>query len=243
MAIFKGKFGKKIKRVLPYLVAGLLIGSFIRLGFWQLSRADEKESIQAALSQSQTQPPLELLAFQSQANYTPVILYGEFDQRKIYLENQLIDGQHGVHVYMPFLMQLGEPAVLVNRGWYAMPVNQLLEVPVLERASFITGLLRSPPRVGLEIGQLQMNQDEWPQSVPYLQLDTISNALKLTLSEQILLSTETWDDGLLRDWKLRSMPPVKHRAYAMQWFTMAAAVLILLVVVVRASRKRHKIQV
>lgn len=242
MLIFKGKLGKKIKRGLPYLVAGVLIGSFIRLGLWQLSRAEEKEAIEQALQNSQAQAPFELRRYQPQTDYSAVRLYGEFDERQIHLVNQLVEGQHGVHVYMPFVLQLGGPVVLVNRGWIAMPVNQSTAVLGLDHPDSINGMLRSAPRVGIELGDVILQQDQWPQSVPYLQLEELADALKMPLAEQILLSTESSDDGLLRDWQLKSMPPVKHRAYALQWFTMAAAVFILMVVVVRASRKRHNIQ-
>ncbi len=234
----KGKRRYSLRRILPYLVAGFLIGGFIRLGYWQLSRADQKESIMAAISTSEGKHPIALDRYQHQSEYQPVILYGDFDPRQILLENQLVDGQRGVHVYMPFRPEAGDKTVLVNRGWFPAPVGETLTLPSLSTPSQVEGLLRLPPRVGIQLGEVSLDSNQWPQSMPYLDMGKLSDALNLPLAEQILLSTERSDDAMLRDWKLRSMPPEKHRAYALQWFTMAAAVLILLIVVVRSSRRK-----
>lgn len=235
----KGNRRFSLRRAIPYLVAGFLIGGFIRLGYWQLSRADEKEAIMAALSVSADMRPINLDRYQLQSDYQPVVLFGRFDDRQIILENQLVDGRRGVHVYMPFRPEAGEQAVLVNRGWYPAPVGQQLALPELAMPVQIEGMLRSPPRVGVQLGEVTLYPDQWPQHMPYLDMAKLENALKIPLAEQILLSTERSDDSLLRDWKLRSMPPEKHRAYALQWFTMAAAVLILLIVVVRSARRKN----
>lgn len=225
-------------RGLPWLVAGVLIGSFIRLGFWQLSRAEQKEAIVAAIEQGRQQAPIRMDRYRPVEDYTPVSLQGRYDERAILLDNQIVDSRRGVHVYMAFQPDDGGPAVLVNRGWRALGVTEQISLDRLKPAARVSGLMRAPPKVGMRLGEVDLNRNSWPQSLPYLDLAAIEAALERPVAEQILLLTDDQDDDLLRDWQLKTMPPAKHRAYALQWFTMAAAVFILALVVHFSSRRR-----
>ncbi len=231
--------GQIIQRTIPWLVAGLLIGSFIRLGLWQLNRAEQKEAIAAAIEVGQQGAPIRMQRYSQVDDYTPVRLDGQFDERAILLDNQIVESMRGVHVYMPFLPADGGPAVLVNRGWRQLGVTQQINLEALRTPVEVSGLMRSPPRVGMRLGEVNLISTQWPQSLPYLDMTAIETALGLPLAEQILLLTDEADDGLLRDWQLKTMPPAKHLAYALQWFTMAGAVFILALVVHFSSRRRR----
>ena len=133
----------------------------------------------------------------------------------------------------------------MNLGWVAREVNADSVLSLDLSAPSIQGMLREPPRVGLRLGEVSLDGDAWPKSLPYLDMEAIEIALKMDLAEQILMSTDATQDGFVQDWSLQNMPPEKHRAYALQWFSMAAAIVIILIVLnrrvfMRKGKSKHE---
>ena len=92
-----------------------------RLGVWQLSRADEKITLQAAVEQQALQPLLEALPDDAQPaptwHHRRVRLQGRWSSpHTVYLDNRQMNGRPGFFVVTPLVLADGR-AVLVQRGW------------------------------------------------------------------------------------------------------------------------------
>lgn len=109
----------------------LLAAVFVRLGFWQIHRLEERHhSNQVSSARLEAEPvPLEnLLAsigddFES-LQYHRVILSGVYStSQEVLIRSQVELGQAGFHVITPLVLDDGS-AVLVNRGWVPLVMDQ-----------------------------------------------------------------------------------------------------------------------
>ncbi|MFY9512097.1 MAG: SURF1 family protein, partial [Rubrivivax sp.] len=107
------------------LLAATLLGTALtaRLGVWQLDRAAQKNTLQAALDQRRALPPLpaaELALAEPQAaaqHHRSIVLEGRWmAERTVYLDNRQMNGRPGFYAVTPLLLADGT-AVLVQRGW------------------------------------------------------------------------------------------------------------------------------
>lgn len=204
-----------------------LLPLLIALGFWQLQRAEEKAAMNAAIDarlsaqpRSLTNNAAELKQWQT---YTPVRLLGHYTNEFYYLDNRTRGGRVGYEILQLFVS--GKQRWLVNRGW--MPAGsdraQLPQVAYPLAAKVIIGFLYPVAEASAS-----------PQSGPaqpgarVQQLDTgLTAGLELARPAWCLRLSADSDTALVTDWQLINMPPQRHRAYAAQWFAMAAALVIL----------------
>ncbi len=90
--------------------------TLIKLGLWQLSRAEEKAELSNLLMQRSEMEYLRIDHLPSDPRWYRLTLRGYFDtSRAILLDNQVRKGQVGYQLYVPFLSQQRE--LLVNLGW------------------------------------------------------------------------------------------------------------------------------
>lgn len=107
------------------LIAAVLViaGSAVcvRLGFWQLSRMEEKRALNESFARSLEAPPIDAtrdLPPLAALHGRRVRVRGRFDERhQILLRGREEGGLPGVQVVTPLLPEDGSAAVLVNRGW------------------------------------------------------------------------------------------------------------------------------
>lgn len=218
-------------RWIPPLLGVLLIAFFLHLGRWQLNRADEKRAILAA---AEAAPTLHWGDWQeAPARYAQVSLSGQFDsQRHVLLDNQVLNGRPGVHVFTPFKLSPaecpGRPCwVLVNRGWLALSADrQLPDIPTPGEVIHIRAQVNQPPQVGLRLGQQQaLDSRHWPQLMTYLDPPLVAAAMNLSLPGWILQLNADSPGGFDgRDWPVVNFGPEKHLSYAYTWFSLAFTV-------------------
>jgi cytochrome oxidase assembly protein ShyY1 len=219
----------KLLRWWPLALTLVLAGSFVRLAFWQLQRAGEKEAMLADFDRGQQSSPMQLVAWQPMPRFVSIGIDGQYlEQPVILLDNQIRDTRLGVYVLQLFRPDGGGPLMLVNRGWMAVDSKRRVgQVSRRSGALTLTGLLADPPRPGMRLGQVTLLDQAEPQRVPWIDLDDLSALLKMPLASQILLSTDKNDAGLIKQWQPQMMPADKHRAYALQWLCMAIAIVII----------------
>jgi surfeit locus 1 family protein len=146
-----------------------------------------------------------------------------------------------VHVLTPFRLA-GGGHLLVNRGWLPMPADRRslpgFETDAAERT--IRGVLRQPPAGGPRLGEADdLRADQWPQLVTYLDPDRIAEVMGLDLPPRILHLDAADSSGFAgREWQAAVMRPAVHGAYALQWFALAAAALVIWIVL-GVRRGRH----
>jgi len=232
-------FRPSIKLTLVLLALAVV---FFRLGLWQWDRKAEKvllfESFEnapvmtMAQALSGTEP---FVRVEAEGRYDPV--------RHTLLDNRIFKSRAGVHVLTPFTLPDGS-AILVNRGWLPLAADRrsLPEFNTNPAEQRISGILTRPviggPRVG---GADELRTDHWPQLMTYLDLDSISAATGQSLEPWILLLGADDPDGFEdRQWQAAVMEPKVHGAYALQWFSLAAAAMVIWVVLgVRRARQSN----
>jgi len=205
----------------------------IALGNWQSGRAEEKRALGSQLERSLAAPPLELPATPISAQdfvFKRVAARGEWlPTRSIYLDNKQRHGQVGYEVVTP--LKLG-PAmhVLVNRGWFVRGASGLRSPEGEVRVEGIA--LARLPRA-LRLG------DESKSRVRQ-NLDIAEFAAETGLALQPIVIEQRSDgrDGLLREWPRPDLGVDMHASYALQWYSLAALAIVLLVVL--SFRKREK---
>lgn len=221
-----------------WTLALLGIALFTWLGFWQSDRAVEKQAMLDAAAQAlepQDPKPLALAvdASRSQA-YDWAAGRGEFaDTGPLWLDNQQRNGRSGVHAYRIFNPDQGVP-LLVDLGWLPLPGDRRL--PAIARPSGpmkIRGLLTTPPSPGIAIGEGLVAQDGgWLLTRVDMGRIAAQVGLERPLAPRVLRLDPTLPLGYERDLELlaNTLPPDRHRGYALQWFGLALTVLIVALV-------------
>ncbi len=226
-------------------VAGALL--FIRLGVWQLHRADEKEQILRRYATAQTTAPRDFAAVASNPPvdaFARIRVHGQYLADRLYLlDNPKHDQRGGVEVYAPLRLRNESRLLLVDLGF--LPGNgtdqapQLPPLPTGEQE--LQGLYVPAPGVGFEMGGNALaRQTRWPKTTVYLDLPQVAADLGATLYPQVLLLDADPSSIYVREHTIdfSSMPPARHRAYAFQWFTFAVAAVVILLVLHRRRPSR-----
>ena len=231
------------------LFTALLLPVFIGLGFWQLQRAAEKAELATAfeLRRQQSPAPLAGLAGRTEDElaYLPVALRGEFlPERYFLLDNRVQGGRFGNEVLGVMRMADSGQLVLVNRGWIeADPARlSLPAVPPVRGEVKLFGHIYVPPGEPYLLGE-QTLPPGWPKRVQAVQPDLLARALEAAggSSGELFPWSVRLDGGqaaaLQVDWQVVNVSPAKHRGYAVQWFTMALALVVIFIL--RSSNLWH----
>lgn len=216
------------KRAVPPLAGVLLILLFVRLGFWQLDRAQQKIDMQQAFDQPashvQVSGKLEPVAFQSirsQGRYLA--------DKQVLIDNAILGGQLGYYVISALEYSAAEPLLLVNRGWIRKGVNQtgLPDVELDDIAMSIQGKAGHLPRVAIRPGEAFANHSLWPRIAVWPTADDIAAELGRDVLPYVLLLDPDQNQGYLRRWQPPQSGPSTHYGYAFQWFAMAITVFVI----------------
>jgi len=214
--------------------AFVLAAIFVLLGQWQLGRAREKESMVALVERAERLAPRRLAAGVVPGPGRPVrvVARGYFDpSHEVLLDNQTHAGQAGVRVLTPFRIEGSASQLLVDRGW--LPVDSTTRRPAAIAApsngeTELRGLLTALPGVGVRMGDGAIAFGTEPPLLAYLDQSMLRSALGDGLVAGLLRLDADLPDGFLRDYQPvpASMPPARHRGYALQWFALAATVVL-----------------
>lgn len=216
------------------LLAAALLGTALtaRLGVWQLDRAAQKNTLQAALDSRRALPPLpaaELAASEPQAaaqHHRAVVLEGRWmADRTVYLDNRQMNGRPGFFVVTPLLLADGT-AVAVQRGWLprdAAERTHIVAPATPETLVQVAGRIAPPPGrlyefAGAASGPIRQNLD----------LAAFGQEIGRRLRPVSVVQEDgplTPNDGLLRQWPRPAADVHKHYGYAFQWFALATLIL------------------
>jgi surfeit locus 1 family protein len=239
------------------LAGGLLVllvaAVCVRLGFWQLSRLDERRSRNEQFREALALPPIHLtgdtlahlLESPEDFVYRRAIVSGSpRSDEEVVWRGRSLGGRPGVNVLTPFRMDAGV-TVLVNRGWAPAADAATVDLSVLREpaASHPTGVLiplpdapgRAHPAT-IEAGGTKSISVQVPDRAELanrsgtpilpLYLQQIPAAGDLRLPVRLPLPNLS-DEG-------------SHLGYALQWFSFAAIALLGFAAVLwTQSRKRR----
>lgn len=216
-----------------------LLYTMISLGFWQLDRADFKETLQQKIEQRKNLPALgldELPLPVDDRRYVPAKFYARFDtQHSFLLDNKTFNGHVGYDVYTPAKISATR-AVLVARGFVEMGETreQLPDITTPAGNIEVRGLLDLPPSRALILAKNVQQTEHWPAVLQYVDLDELSAVLGYELYDMVLWLEDdpTMENGVFEyDLPVLNLNAAKNNGYAFQWFAMSLALLLIYIVV------------
>lgn len=234
------------KFVMITLATLVAVGVTASLGFWQLSRAAQKQASQAAEDAQSAKSPLTADALMAASNpmgflHQRAHLRGKWVPKStVFLDNRPMDGRVGFLVIMPFVLDSGGGAIAVQRGWVPRGFEDRYLLPKIDMPNGVVeieGRMTLPPSDLYSLGKPTAGLIRQNLNLPQFRLETGLPLLPLTLQQ-----TGASPDGLLRDWPLVNLGVEKNYGYAAQWFCMATlfAALYLWFQVIRRFMKRPK---
>lgn len=216
------------------LLTAVLLPGLLALGIWQLQRADEKRTLEAAYRTQQQRPPLDyagLRNLEENLAYRRVKLRGRFlDEPTIFLDNRLSKGRFGYQVVSGFKPETGAQIVLVNRGWVVGDPGRraLPDLPLPRGVLEITGHVYVPTGRPFQLASPEP-PTEWPAVMQVLDPYEVAVAAGEAVYPLEIRLDEGSRAALAIAWPLVNMSPDKHQGYAVQWFAMAMALVGILV--------------
>lgn len=232
----------------PSLFAVLLtiagIAAFSVLGAWQLRRAAYKETVLARFHQAASAPLVDLagaVADRVPGTYPHVGVSGRFDGQRVYiLDDRVHAGRLGVMVFVPFAPDGSSRTLLVDLGFLAKPGPGSTDLPELppipDHAVTLTGIYAPPPLPGLKLGGNPLPREtDWPKLLTWIDTGQIAADLHAQVYPHVLLLDPDAHSAYLRTWTANVMPPARHRAYALQWFSFAIASIVMFLVMHRVK--------
>lgn len=210
--------------LIPTIVILLGMGLLARLGMWQLERLAERREENRQLTAVLTAAPLNLNEPYDEADLVKdreVVVTGAFlPDEQLVLLLQTWQGQAGVHLVTPLLIEGEETAVLVDRGW--IPERDYLAgdlTPYAPQDGTIRGYL-TPSRPYLDTAQRPTTpQSEWYRlDIPAIQPQLSTPLLPFYIAQQP-------DDNAAPPFRAErevDLSEGSHLSYAGQWFLFCA---------------------
>lgn len=223
-----------------WLLVTVLAVAMLRLGFWQLDRADEKQRLIEDFAAAERAAPAPMPHPAPEASDAPqhLSVTGEYlAEPQFLLDSQVRDGRPGVHVWTP-LRRKGGGIVLVDRGWIPDPGRDAVPaLPVEAGTRRLSGLWRALPRSGYRLHNPVCDDARQPGTIArviYPVAGELQCRFDEPLADGVLLlredaAGETAPVGL-RDWQPRHLDPSVHHGYALQWFSFTTALLVIFLV-------------
>jgi surfeit locus 1 family protein len=203
------------------------------LGFWQLDRARQKRVLVDEYNVGASGTVLRLDAGVRSIEglqYQFADATGRFDvEHQFLLDNRTHDGVAGYEVLTPLILKNAAVGVLVNRGWIPLGNSrqELPPIPVGGGERTVTGRIKQPSPKGFTLGEEEIRRG-WPYRVQRVDIDRLASELGYPLLPLELLLGSNQPDGYVREWHpFMAFGPERNVGYAVQWFGLAAALIII----------------
>ncbi len=249
-------FGKLVFRIHWLVVLCVLsaMGGLVRLGVWQMGRAQEKIAQQVSFVESgelQATPLAEvptagiefdLLQHQNRR----VALRGEYlNEQSIFLIYQTFQSQVGWEVVTPVRLEGLDLIALVSRGWNGATTYEELvaKLPPLTGTVELEGQIFVPTASAAAKANENLKL-QWPLVMRYLNTTELAPLFDTPLFPYVIRLAEKQPGVLIRHWPIITVDSGRNFSYALQWFAMAIALalvsLILSSNVLQLSRAHRK---
>nr|WP_210147254.1 SURF1 family protein [Shewanella sp. WXL01] len=235
------------------LITVAVFSALVKLGLWQLDRAKQKQTWQQTLSERQQQRQLsysEILAqlaeqqadeFSLLSGYQLALTATPVNEQILLLDNQVYQGQVGYLVFQLLTVSPSQPRLLLELGFVAgskdrriLPSVQPLPIEQVE----LTGRVYQK-QINPMSQQLQAEMGN-PLRFQNLNIAELSELLQTPIANLVLQPNSLANQQLPQPWQPIPLGAQKHQGYALQWFTMAAVFLSLMLwLAVRFIRKQQ----
>lgn len=207
--------------------ASIGIGTTAALGFWQLSRAAQREALEARRVAAESLAELDASGLSTPAALDRrVVVRGRWiASHTVYLDNRQMDGRAGFEVLTPLRLEGSNQVVVVQRGWVPRNFENRAALPQVETPEGVVEvrgrISPSPPKLyeigGAGNGAIRQNLD-----IPSFRLET-----GLPLLDVSIQQTGDDESGLLRHWATPASGADRNYGYAFQWFGLSALIFLL----------------
>jgi surfeit locus 1 family protein len=217
------------------LLTIVLIAMLVSLGRWQLDRAAEKRVLFDAFAAGSDATLSIDLKTSKVPRYSQVEADGHYDDtRQILIDNMVHAERAGYFVITPFALQAGG-WVLVNRGWVPLGSSRAARpaIPVAADSRRIRGRADNLPSPGIRMGTPAAPAPPFPVVADFpthAAAAQLLNEASWTAAADLILLDPAEPDGYVRTWAAPGFPPMRHVAYAVQWFGLALALLVIYIV-------------
>ena len=212
------------KRLAAMVLYAVALSILLLLGAWQLLRGQEKAQIESRLADDGG--PQEISARPqdwADLDYRRANLSGNWlPDREFLLENRIRQGVPGFEVLTPFELAGDRAVLLVNRGWIGIGADTGGVAP----GDGPGGVLYRP-EPGFTLGSTLSGEPRWPQTVLYLDIAALSERLGRRLEPAVLVLDPSHPAAHPRLWQPTTLSADRHYGYALQWWGLALALLIL----------------
>ena len=224
---------------LRLFVAFALISAavFVRLGFWQLSRRQERRARNALVSARLDSTPVSVASLPRDtalARFRRVRVTGVPDyEHELVWAARTHKGSPGVNLLTPVRLPGSDTAILLNRGWVYSGDGATVDLAKWrDRDSTFIGYVEELPSVA------GASYTDRPTVIARLSHDVVAKALPYPVAPVYVIVLS--DSAIAADRIARlSAPPLDegpHLSYAFQWFAFATVALVGVVIVLRQSR-------
>lgn len=211
----------------------LAVSGLVRLGIWQLERAEEKINLQNDFKNMQQMAPSAIenvpLAGREfdaiQLQNRQVSLQGEYlNEKSLFLIYQTYEEQIGYEIVTPFKLAARDEVVLVSRGWTgAASYEKLREhLPHVEGEQNLRGQIYVP-RAAEAAKKNDIGEVKWPLLIRYINSEELQRLFSDTLFPYVVRLNKGQSGVLVRHWSEVALDTGRNFSYALQWFSMAIA--------------------
>jgi len=216
----------------------VLLPIMMSLGSWQLDRADEKQGMKAEFDARQQEPAeaLGLLRPSPAIAYKKVKFSGVYlNEKNWLLDNRMHQGRPGYEIITPFKTDSGI-TVMVNRGWTKGDPSRrtLPEIEPVESTVELEGEVYVSSSNGLILKAIPLDS-AWPKVIQQLDFKAFEQQHGDIFPYTVRIK-DPYPGAYTNNWVVINITPEKHTGYAVQWFSMSAALVILFFAL---SIKRH----
>jgi len=232
-----GELEIRFNWVVAFFVLLVLTG-LIRLGLWQLERAQEKMSLQNTYMEMGTDQavPVDDVPMSGLENDARNIqnlhvnATGEFlNEKTIFLIYQTYEDNIGYEVITPFKLDSSEKIVFVSRGWIlANTYEETKEKvqPILGKHTIQGQVFVPTPKQADRTNNIDLTNVRWPLELRYLNTLEIAHLFDETYFPYEVRLDEGQPGVLIRHWPTVMVDTSRNFSYSLQWFAIAIALLI-----------------
>lgn len=215
------------------LTASAIAGAAITaaLGVWQLSRADQKLVLHAAMESQQLKIVLDAQTLSGSEldvknMYRRATLRGTWDPaHTVFLDNRQMNGKQGFFVVTPLRLEKSGVTVAVQRGWVQRSFLDRAQLPIVPTPNGVIelmGRIAPPPSKLYEFASS-------PSGIIRQNLDMaiFSREIGKPLAAVSVLQLSPSADGLARNWPAVNLGVEKNYGYAFQWFALSGLIIFL----------------
>ena len=222
-------------KLVPSVLFLFFFIGFIRLGFWQLDRAEQKNILNDAYASRQSDSIIQLndIGNVNDLNllWKKVELKGSFkNEQNIILDNQIFQQTAGFNIITPFRISGTDWSVLVNRGWQEnLNLRSLIpDIQLLKGEVVIGGSIVKFPVGGIVLGEENLEVINSSISrVQRVDIDKFSDFYSAKFLPYIIYLDPLLDSKYQSNFKLPAPDSDKNYGYSLQWFAFAFTLLII----------------